>query len=269
MDDVPDLYPALYKDVEHRWGLSVDLSKCTGCGACMVACATENNVPMVGREQILLGREMHWIRLDRYFAGDVDNPQVTVQPMMCQQCSHAPCEAVCPVYATQHDPEGINSMTYNRCIGTRYCANACPYKVRRFNWWTHKWNVVGDRLVDRNPRVLNPDVTVRTRGVMEKCNFCFQRVREAKHRAKETKRKIQDGEIRVACEQTCPSDAIVFGNLLDPQSRVAALRKDQKSYMALNGIPGVHPYGIKTLPNVTYVKHISWAEPAGKKDVHG
>jgi len=270
MDDVPDLYPALYKDVENRWGMSVDLTKCTGCGACMVACAQENNVSMVGREQILLGREMHWIRLDRYFAGDVDNPQVTVQPMMCQQCSHAPCEAVCPVYATQHDPEGINSMTYNRCIGTRYCANACPYKVRRFNWWTHKWNVIGDRLVDRNPRALNPDVTVRTRGVMEKCNFCFQRVREAKHRAKEMGTKVQDGAVKVACEQTCPTDAIVFGNLLDPASRVTALRKSVNSYMALNGIPGVHPYGIKTLPNVTYVKQISFAEPAGKKktDAH-
>jgi len=263
LDEVPDLYPAMYNTVDYRWGLSVDLTKCTGCGACQVACAQENNIPQVGREQINLGREMHWIRLDRYFEGDTNNPQVSIQPMMCQQCSHAPCEAVCPVFATVHDPEGINSMTYNRCIGTRYCANACPYKVRRFNWWTHRWNMIGDRLQDRNLRALNPDVTVRTRGVMEKCNFCFQRIRDAKHVAKIQDRKVMDGEIRTACEQVCPSDAIVFGNLKDPNSRVAQLRADGRSYLALGGDPEMKEYGLKTLPNVSYVSQVSHREGFG------
>jgi molybdopterin-containing oxidoreductase family iron-sulfur binding subunit len=266
LDDVPDLYPNLYKDSEYRWGLSVDLTKCTGCGACQVACAQENNIPAVGREQVNLGREMHWIRLDRYFEGDTDNPQVSIQPMMCQQCSHAPCEAVCPVYATTHDPDGINSMTYNRCIGTRYCANACPYKVRRFNWWTHRWNTIGDRLQDRNIRALNPDVTVRTRGVMEKCNFCFQRVRDAKHTAKSEGRKVFDKEIKVACEQVCPSDAIVFGNLKDPGSRVSQMRADVRAYLALGGDPEKNEFGLKTLPNVSYLAQVSHREGFGKGD---
>ncbi len=263
LDQVPDLYPAMYDTQTYRWGLSVDLTKCTGCGACQVACAQENNIPQVGREQINMGREMHWVRLDRYFEGDSNNPQVSIQPMMCQQCSHAPCEAVCPVFATVHDPEGINSMTYNRCIGTRYCGNACPYKVRRFNWWTHRWNMIGDRLQDRNIRALNPDVTVRTRGVMEKCNFCFQRIREAKHHAKVQNRTIVDGEIRTACEQVCPSDAIVFGNLKDPESRVSRLRADGRSYLALGGDPEIKEYGLKTLPNVSYVSHVSHREGFG------
>ena len=268
-ENVPNMFPALYDNVEYRWGLSVDLGKCTGCGACQVACAQENNVAQVGREEVLLGRMMHWIRLDRYYRGELDNPQVTIQPMMCQQCSHAPCEAVCPVYATTHEPEGINAMTYNRCIGTRYCANACPYKVRRFNWWTNKWNTIGDREQDRNFRAMNPDITVRTRGVMEKCNFCFSRIREVKHRAKERGNKVQDGEIRVACEQTCPSDALVFGNLKDPMSRVSQLRNDARSYLALNGEPGSPHHGLKTMPNVSYVSHISHAEPAGADKHHG
>lgn len=262
-ENVPNLYKDLYANVEYRWGLSVDLGKCTGCGACQVACSQENNVAQVGREEVLLGRMMHWIRLDRYYRGELDNPQVTFQPMMCQQCTHAPCEAVCPVYATTHEPEGINAMTYNRCIGTRYCANACPYKVRRFNWWTNKWNTIGDRPQDRNLRAMNPDITVRTRGVMEKCNFCFSRIRDAKHRAKERGNKVQDGEIRVACEQTCPSDAMVFGNLKDQMSRVSQLRADARSYLALNGEPGSPHFGLKTMPNVNYVSHISHAEPAG------
>ena len=265
LDDVPDLYPALKADeaAQYRWGMSVDLTKCSGCGACMAACAVENNIPQVGRDQILLGREMHWVRMDRYFAGDVDNPQVTFQPMMCQQCTHAPCEAVCPVIATSHDPEGINSMTYNRCIGTRYCANACPYKVRRFNWWTHKWGVMGDRPQDRMPRALNPEVTVRTRGVMEKCNFCVQRVRQAKYVAKEQGRLIRDGELMTACAQVCPSDAITFGNLKDQGSRVSMERNDARSYLALGGDPDKNEFGIKTLPNVSYMAIIAHREPLG------
>ena len=272
LDDVPDLYPKLKEDeaAQYRWGMSVDLTKCSGCGACMAACAIENNIPQVGREQILLGREMHWVRLDRYFAGDVDNPQVTFQPMMCQQCAHAPCEAVCPVIATSHEPEGVNSMTYNRCIGTRYCANACPYKVRRFNWWTHKWGVAGERPQDRMPRALNPEVTVRTRGVMEKCNFCAQRVRQAKYVAKEQGRLIRDGEFVVACAQVCPSDAITFGNLKDRGSRVSMERSDARSYLALGGDPDKHEFGIKTLPNVSYMAVVAHREPLGTgEEGHG
>jgi molybdopterin-containing oxidoreductase family iron-sulfur binding subunit len=206
---------------------------------------------------------MHWVRLDRYFAGDVDNPQVTFQPMMCQQCAHAPCEAVCPVIATSHDPEGINAMTYNRCIGTRYCANACPYKVRRFNWWTHKWGVMGDRPQDRMPRALNPEVTVRTRGVMEKCNFCVQRVRQAKYLAKEQGRAVRDGDLMTACAQVCPSDAITFGNLKDQGSRVSMERRDARSYLALGGDPDKNEFGIKTLPNVSYMAVVAHREPLG------
>ncbi len=265
LDDVPDLYPTLKADeaAQYKWGMSVDLTKCSGCGACMAACAIENNVPQTGREQILLGREMHWIRMDRYFAGDLDNPQVTFQPMMCQQCNHAPCEAVCPVIATSHDPEGLNAMTYNRCIGTRYCANACPYKVRRFNWWTHKWGVMGDRPQDRMPRALNPEVTVRTRGVMEKCTFCVQRIRQAKYTAKEQGRLVRDGDVMTACAQVCPSDAITFGNLKDPGSRVARERADARSYLALGGDPDKNEFGLKTLPNVSYMAIIAHREPLG------
>lgn len=265
LDDVPDLYPKLAADdaAQYRWGMSVDLTKCTGCGACMAACAVENNVPQVGREQVLQHRMMHWVRLDRYFAGDIDNPQVSFQPMMCQQCTHAPCEAVCPVIATSHDPEGINGMTYNRCIGTRYCANACPYKVRRFNWWTHKWGVMGDRMQDRIPRAMNPEVVVRTRGVMEKCNFCIQRVRQAKYVAKEQGRLVRDGEVLSACAQVCPSDAIVFGNLKDQGSRVALERRDARSYLALGGDPDKNEFGIKTLPNVSYMAIVAHRAPLG------
>lgn len=254
LDEVPDLYPKL-PQAQYRWGMAVDLGKCIGCSACMVACSMENNIPQIGRKEVRKGREMHWIRLDRYFAGDINNPVVTFQPMMCQQCNHAPCEGVCPVFATTHDAEGINAMTYNRCVGTRYCANACPYKVRRFNWWTHKWNVIGEREQDRNPRPLNPDVTVRTRGVMEKCTFCVQRIRDGKHAAKErgADQQVFDGEIRTACEQVCPTDAIVFGNLNDPNSRISQARRDQRAYLVLGGAPEHGHYGLKTLPNVSYL----------------
>ncbi len=259
LDTVPDLYPDLLQKGDYRWGMSVDLSKCTGCGACMTACSLENNVAQIGREQILMGREMHWIRLDRYFNGDVDAPGVTFQPIMCQQCNHAPCEAVCPVLATTHDEEGINAMTYNRCVGTRYCGNACPYKVRRFNWWTYKWNTMGEKERDRNIRALNPDVTVRTRGVMEKCNFCVGRLRDAKLAAKERSKefgrdfRVQESDVKTACQQTCPSDAIVFGDLKNTGSTVARLRRDPRAYLLLGGEPEEKEYGIKTLPNVSYL----------------
>ncbi|NRA63676.1 MAG: 4Fe-4S dicluster domain-containing protein [Pseudobacteriovorax sp.] len=260
LDDVPDLYPKLKEHPHYRWGMSIDLEKCNGCGACTVACDLENNVPQVGREQILLGREMHWVRVDRYFSGSVENPTVSFQPVSCQHCNHAPCEAVCPVYATTHDEEGMNNQTYNRCVGTRYCANACPYKVRRFNWFTHKWNVMGDRPIDRNPRALNPEVTVRTRGIMEKCTYCVQRIRDAKHNAAAKGRIVADGEISVACESACDTDAIVFGNLKDKNSRVAVARKNMRSYLMLGADPHHKHYGLKTLPNTSYM---------AKVDLHG
>ncbi|MBI2601494.1 MAG: 4Fe-4S dicluster domain-containing protein [Deltaproteobacteria bacterium] len=267
LDDVPDLFPKLDEESKHRWGMSIDLDRCNGCGACMAACGIENNVPQAGREQILLGREMHWIRLDRYFRGDLNNPQVSVQPVMCQHCNHAPCEGVCPVYATTHDPEGLNAMTYNRCVGTRYCANACPYKVRRFNWWTHRWGEMGERLQDRNPRATNPDVTVRTKGVMEKCSFCLQRITDAKHNAKGQNREVRDGEVQTACQQTCPMNAIVFGNLKDPTSRVAQLRDDGRAYLMLGGAPEHDHFGLKTLPNVSYLAEVTLEE--GTQEEHG
>ncbi len=274
LDDVPDLYPShapkegdlrseksfFFPDWKasdtYRWGLSIDLDRCNGCGACVVACDLENNVPQIGREQVMVGREMHWLRIDRYFSGSVDNPEVSYQPVGCQHCNHAPCEAVCPVFATTHDQEGMNSQTYNRCVGTRYCANACPYKVRRFNWFTHKWHIMGDRPMDRNPRALNPDVTVRTRGIMEKCTFCVQRIRDAKHNAKQQNRLVFDGEIRTACQTVCPADAITFGNLLDPNSRVSRNRKDYRAYLLLGGDPSIGEYGLKTLPNVSYMAKV-------------
>lgn len=292
LDDVPDLYPNLddpsiymhgFKNeekttpdgktipkatIDYRWGMTIDLSKCTGCGACNVACSLENNVPQVGRDQINMGREMTWIRIDRYFDGDVDNPGVNFQPVMCQQCNHAPCEAVCPVFATTHDPEGINSMTYNRCVGTRYCANACPYKVRRFNWWTHKWGKMNERPMDRTPRALNPDVTVRTRGIMEKCNFCVGRLREAKHAAKERSKELGTTQLardaKTACQQTCPSSAITFGNLKDPRSPANQARSDERAYLMLGGDHDEGHYGIKTLPNVSYLAEVTYAEVKGQ-----
>ncbi len=268
LDEVPDLYPKL-PSANHRWGMSIDLDKCTGCGACQVACSTENNVPQVGREQILMGREMYWLRIDRYFTGPMENPQTFFQPMPCQHCNHAPCEAVCPVFATSHDPEGVNAMTYNRCVGTRYCANACPYKVRRFNWWTHKWNAIGERLVDRNPRALNPDVTIRTRGVMEKCNFCYQRIREAKHRAAASTTGNKNVYVQMACEQTCASDAITFGDLFLKGQPAARARADNRAYLALGGKPEDGEYGLKTLPNVSYLMKVVVDQGAEAPDQNG
>jgi len=227
----------------YHWAMVVDLTACTGCGACSLACTAENNIPVVGPEQVSRKREMHWMRIDRYYSGSPDNPSAVYQPILCQHCDAAPCEKVCPVAATVRSPEGLNEMVYNRCVGTRYCANNCPYKVRRFNFFNyHK------QLVSPAELVYNPEVTVRNRGIMEKCTFCVQRITAAKHRAKIEGRKIRDGEIQTACQQACPAEAIVFGDLNDPQSRVSQLTKETRAYHVLDDL------GVR--PSVTYLAKI-------------
>jgi len=264
------------KRPNHQWSMVVDLNTCFGCGACVIACQSENNVPVVGKQEVLNRREMHWIRIDRYYSSDMtkekakketvglidmydameiasDDPEVVFQPLMCQHCNNAPCETVCPVLATTHSSEGLNQMTYNRCIGTRYCANNCPYKVRRFNWFSYPENSKFDYNVNNNlgKMVLNPDVTVRARGVMEKCSMCIQRIQEGKLYAKKEGRRPADGEINTACAQACPTEAITFGDMSDKNSKLYKLlaeHKDGRAYTLLEEI--------NTRPSVVYLTKI-------------
>ncbi len=260
------IYP-VYNRPGIKWGMSVDLNSCNGCGACVVACNAENNVAVVGKPEVLRGHEMHWLRIDRYFSGDMENPNVVFQPMMCQHCDNAPCENVCPVAATNHSSEGLNQMTYNRCIGTRYCANNCPYKVRRFNWADYtgadsfpdnQEGIVNDVVLNMNDdltrMVLNPDVTVRSRGVIEKCSFCVQRLQEAKLTAKKDSRPLEDGDLKVACQQACPTHAITFGNANNKESAISKVRVDNP-YRSFYVLEQLH-----VLPGVTYLAKVRNAE---------
>lgn len=266
--DLWDAHPV--EKIGHRWGMTVDLSSCIGCGSCLVACQSENNVPVVGKDEVRRGREMHWLRIDRYFASDEElvpglkkdadnisyelaekaavNPKVVHMPLMCHHCNHAPCETVCPVAATTHSNEGLNQMAYNRCIGTRYCANNCPYKVRRFNWFNYpsykKFTEVNPAQDDLGRMVLNPDVTVRTRGVMEKCSFCVQRIQAGKLVAKKEARPVVDGDFTSACADACPTNAIIVGDWNDLKSMVRTSSDDKRAYQALEEV------GVK--PNVWY-----------------
>ena len=225
----------------HKWAMAVDIDKCTGCQACVLACQVENNIPLNTRDNFERNRAIEWIRIERYWEGEFPDVKARFIPVLCQHCENAPCEPVCPVFATYHNSEGMNVQIYNRCVGTRYCANGCPYLVRFFNYWEPVWP-------ESLRNHLNPDVTIRSRGIMEKCSFCLQRIRRGVRNARSENRAVQDGEIQTACQQACPTEALVFGDLNDPDSRVSNMITDDRKYTLLPALA--------TSPNVFYLAKV-------------